>query len=163
MQASRSMCSAMLIPDCVGGAQAKFSVARGIVMLRDGFACQRCGSCLRLRVHHMDGHGLSHATPNNDTDNLTTLCSACHGRAHATSDRIRPPLLRPPPVASPKSLRWYRERALLTLGELAFRAGVSRETVSSFERGRYCPQPRTVRKLAGVLRVDPRKLVETLG
>ncbi len=51
-------------------------------MERDGFKCRSCGSTEDLHIHHIDGSGQSD-NPNNVLDNLITLCSSCHARAHA--------------------------------------------------------------------------------
>ena len=36
----------------------------------------------RLCVHHLDGNGEESDIPNNDINNLTTLCQRCHGKLH---------------------------------------------------------------------------------
>ena|SRR3990167_7261723 len=49
---------------------------------RDGHICQNCDSKgPRLNVHHKDGTGQTD-DPNNELDNLVTLCAACHKRIH---------------------------------------------------------------------------------
>lgn len=50
---------------------------------RDGFTCQLCGSTLNLHAHHVDNEG-KHKTPNpnNELDNLITLCHSCHIKMH---------------------------------------------------------------------------------
>ena len=40
-------------------------------------ACEDCGGCHRMAVHHVDGNPL-----NNDPQNLRTLCASCHMRTH---------------------------------------------------------------------------------
>lgn len=58
---------------------------------RDNWRCQECGisteqSILlfnrRLMIHHVDGKGENVEEPNNDSDNLITLCCRCHCRLH---------------------------------------------------------------------------------
>ena len=59
-------------------------------------------------------------------------------------------------------LRVIRERKALTQQELADLAGVSRVTVVRAESGKDEPFPRTVRKLAGALKVKPADLMDPL-
>lgn len=40
-------------------------------------ACERCGSTIKLEVHHKDLDW-----KNNDPSNLETICGCCHGRHH---------------------------------------------------------------------------------
>lgn len=56
-------------------------------------------------------------------------------------------------------LREVRERRALSQGELAALAGVNRNTVLFAEACRIEPQPRTVRKLATALGVEPHELM----
>lgn len=58
-----------------------------------------------------------------------------------------------------QKLRELRRRRVLTLGELAEKAGVGRNTVWRLEHGVMGAQPRTVRKLARALGVEPEELV----
>lgn len=51
---------------------------RSKILERDGFICQLCGRQKRLHVHHIDGVGTTSDCPNNDWDNLITLCHYCH-------------------------------------------------------------------------------------
>lgn len=46
---------------------------------RDGWRCQSCGKRSNLKVHHQKFR--SHSGPDSE-ENLITLCSACHGKAH---------------------------------------------------------------------------------
>jgi len=55
-------------------------------------------------------------------------------------------------------LRELRDRASLSQQELAARAGVSRATIADLERGNRKPQPKTRRKLAEALGVEPYEL-----
>jgi 5-methylcytosine-specific restriction endonuclease McrA len=59
--------------------QKRFSGLRDAVLERDGYKCTICGNTERLEVHHKDSSGRNKENPNNDIDNLQTLCSACHG------------------------------------------------------------------------------------
>ena len=52
-------------------------------------------------------------------------------------------------------LRELRRRRVLTLEELAEKADVGRNTVWRLEQGAMGAQPRTIRKLAKALGVDP--------
>jgi transcriptional regulator with XRE-family HTH domain len=60
-------------------------------------------------------------------------------------------------------LRELRRRRVLTLEELAEKAGVGRNTVWRLEHGLMGAQPRTIRKLAKALDVEPEELVKTEG
>src|SRR5215211_3882469 len=60
-------------------------------------------------------------------------------------------------------LRELRRRRVLTLEELAQKAGVGRNTVWRLEHGLMGAQPRTIRKLAKALDVEPEELVKTKG
>lgn len=65
------------------------------------------------------------------------------------------------PRISGENLRGVRDRRLLSQRELAERAGLSPTTILKLEAGRVeDPHPRTVRKLAEALEVDPAELVE---
>ena len=58
-------------------------------------------------------------------------------------------------------MRELRRRRVLTLEELAERAGVGRNTIWRLEHGVMGAQPRTIRKLARALNVEPEELVKT--
>jgi transcriptional regulator with XRE-family HTH domain len=58
-------------------------------------------------------------------------------------------------------LRELRHRRVLTLEELAEKAGVGRNTIWRLEHGVMGAQPRTIRKLAKALKVEPEELVKT--
>jgi transcriptional regulator with XRE-family HTH domain len=58
-----------------------------------------------------------------------------------------------------QKLRDLRRRRVLTLEELAQKAGVGRNTVWRLEHGVMGAQPRTIRKLAKALGVEPEELV----
>jgi transcriptional regulator with XRE-family HTH domain len=60
-------------------------------------------------------------------------------------------------------LRELRRRRVLTLEELAGKAGVGRNTIWRLEHGVMGAQPRTIRKLAKALDVEPEELVKTEG
>ena len=56
-------------------------------------------------------------------------------------------------------LREWRRRRALSQAELAARAGVTKATVVNLEQpGRRTPHPRTVRKLAAALGIEPHEL-----
>jgi transcriptional regulator with XRE-family HTH domain len=52
---------------------------------------------------------------------------------------------------------------VLTLEELAEKAGVGRNTIWRLEHGVMGAQPRTIRKIAKALNVEPEELVQTGG
>jgi transcriptional regulator with XRE-family HTH domain len=60
-------------------------------------------------------------------------------------------------------LRELRHRRVLTLEELAEKAGVGRNTIWRLEHGVMGAQPRTIRKLANALDVEPEDLVKAGG
>ncbi len=57
---------------------------------RDNYECQNCSMTQEqnivlfgrsITVHHIDGNGRGCENPNNDMDNLITLCFRCHPKA----------------------------------------------------------------------------------
>ncbi len=62
-----------------------------------------------------------------------------------------------------RKLRELRQRRVLTLQELEKLSGVAYNTIWRLENGRTGAQPRTIRKLAAALRVDPEELVKVEG
>ena len=59
-----------------------------------------------------------------------------------------------------RKLRELRQRRVLTLHELEQRSGVAYNTIWRLENGKSGAQPRTIRKLAAALGVDPEELVK---
>jgi ribosomal protein L37E len=59
------------------------------VLKRDNRTCQSCGSREKLIVHHKDGINIFNGVPNNDLDNLITLCRDCHNKIHFTKDESK--------------------------------------------------------------------------
>ena len=59
-------------------------------------------------------------------------------------------------------LRTIRERVPLTQRELADLAGINRVTLVRIETGQEEPFPRTIRKLAKALKVNPADLMDPL-
>jgi transcriptional regulator with XRE-family HTH domain len=57
-------------------------------------------------------------------------------------------------------LRELRKHRVLSMRELEERSGVSYNTIWRIEAGRQGAQPRTIRKLAEALRVEPHELVK---
>jgi transcriptional regulator with XRE-family HTH domain len=65
------------------------------------------------------------------------------------------------PRISGEKLKEVRDRRLLSQRELAEKAGLSPTTILKLEDDRVKePHPRTIRKLAEALEVDPAELVE---
>ena len=58
-------------------------------------------------------------------------------------------------------LKRLREGRVLTQRELARMAGLTHQTVWRYENGFTNAHPRTIRKIAGVLGVQPKDLVKT--
>jgi transcriptional regulator with XRE-family HTH domain len=56
-------------------------------------------------------------------------------------------------------LREHRERRFFSLQDLADKAGVTKQAVLRLEQGKTSAQPRTVRKLAEALAVEPAELL----
>ena len=63
-------------------------------------------------------------------------------------------------VLRTRRLRELRERASFSQMELSERSGVSRATIADLELGKRGAQPKTRRKLAEALGVEPWELVE---
>ena len=61
-------------------------------------------------------------------------------------------------MALGENVRRQREQRFLSPGELAEKAGISRNTLWRIESGDYPARPRTVRKLAEALGVQPTDL-----
>lgn len=68
-----------------------FGGKRQDVLERDNFECQGCGMSqekhfvlfnTQLIIHHKDGCGRGEENPNNDMENLITLCIRCHTKVH---------------------------------------------------------------------------------
>ncbi len=64
------------------------------------------------------------------------------------------------PTAAARPLRAWRAARLLTMRDLARRAGVAPSTVYLLEAGRTTPQPGVMRRLAAALGVDPLAVAE---
>ena len=62
-----------------------------------------------------------------------------------------------------RRLKALRQQRVLTLRELEERSGVAYNTIWHLENGKRGAQPRTLRKLAVALGVEPEVLVKTEG
>ena len=69
----------------------RFGISRDIVLERDNWQCQKCGMTQEahfvifnrsLDMHHIDGEGRGKQNPNNDFDNIISLCTRCHTKLH---------------------------------------------------------------------------------
>ena len=60
-----------------------------------------------------------------------------------------------------EKFRELRRQRVLTMEELANKAGVGRNTIWRLEHGVMGAQPRTIRKVARALGVEPVELVKT--
>jgi transcriptional regulator with XRE-family HTH domain len=65
-------------------------------------------------------------------------------------------------VLRTRRLKELRERVSLSQMELSERSGVSRATIADLELGKRGAQPKTRRKLAAALGVEPWELVEDI-
>jgi len=72
-----------------------FGGMRDEVLERDNWSCVDCGMNneqhiiifgRRLNIHHKDGNGQSSKKPNNNINNLETLCVRCHGKKHGNKN-----------------------------------------------------------------------------
>ncbi len=54
-------------------------MVRTLVLERDGWRCQECGSMKNLQVHHMKPRS---RLGGDVMRNLITLCDSCHGKCH---------------------------------------------------------------------------------
>ena len=59
----------------------RFGGNREKAMERDGYKCVICGATEDLGVHHKDFSGQTNK-PNNELDNLMTVCKSCHTNIH---------------------------------------------------------------------------------
>jgi transcriptional regulator with XRE-family HTH domain len=57
-------------------------------------------------------------------------------------------------------LRWLRRERALSQRELSRMTGIAFDTISRLETGKQQAQPRTIRKLADALDVEPRELMK---
>ncbi len=57
-------------------------------------------------------------------------------------------------------LRRLRREQALSLRDLAYRSGIAYDTINRLELGKQEAQPRTIRKLAEALGVDPKELMK---
>lgn len=58
-----------------------------------------------------------------------------------------------------RALKVIRENQFLTQADLAARSGISRQTINRIEQQAESPRFSTIRKLARVLKVEPKDLV----
>lgn len=59
-----------------------------------------------------------------------------------------------------KTLREWRAQQLLTIRDLAGRAGISSQTIVQIEHGRKTPRARTIRRICDALEVEPSEVTE---
>ena len=60
----------------------RFGGNKYLVLERDNYTCQLCGSKEKLLVHHKDEENHTKNIPNHDIANLQTLCRGCHTSIH---------------------------------------------------------------------------------
>ena len=72
--------------DLVYKDKTRFDGNRSKALERDEYTCTMCGAKKDLVVHHIDCSGQTD-NPNNDVDNLTTLCRRCHINLHKLIDK----------------------------------------------------------------------------
>ena len=61
---------------------ASYENLRQLVLRRDGWRCQSCGTMSNLEVHH---HEFRSHSGDDSEENLITLCAACHALVHRSS------------------------------------------------------------------------------
>ncbi len=75
-----------------------FNGLRRVTLKRDGYKCVECGITQEehlkkhkcdLIVHHIDGEGRYSKKPNNNENNLQTLCKRCHSSIHGKVNKKR--------------------------------------------------------------------------
>jgi 5-methylcytosine-specific restriction endonuclease McrA len=59
-----------------------YEALRQLVLRRDGWRCQSCGTMNKLQVHHLEFRS---RRGNDNESNLITLCVDCHRQAHGLS------------------------------------------------------------------------------
>jgi DNA-binding XRE family transcriptional regulator len=150
---------------------------KAAVRERDGMRCTRCGMTnaihltrfgKSLHVHRIvpgSRYGLAECV---------TVCWHCHRQKHRGGDSPhairrklgRPVRTRPPDTelsnAYAKVLRDFRGRTGISQGELAHRAGISRQTVSLLENGAHSPNIVTFCVIADALGVCRCKMYNAL-
>jgi 5-methylcytosine-specific restriction protein A len=57
----------------------EYPILRKLVLERDGWRCQECGSARNLQVHHLRPRS---QLGGDRMQNLITLCACCHGLCH---------------------------------------------------------------------------------
>lgn len=62
--------------------QRHYDGKREWVLKRDHHKCRLCDATNQLTVHHKDGNGRGKKSPNNNPDNLITVCRKCHMEIH---------------------------------------------------------------------------------
>ena len=77
----------------------RFGIDRKLIFERDNWSCQECGLTNvshinefgnQLTIDHIDGNGRNNVNPNNEINNLRTLCLRCHGRKDILKRKWRP-------------------------------------------------------------------------
>jgi len=64
--------------------EAAYERLRQLVLRRDGWRCQLCGTMFSLEVHHKEFRSrLGHDCE----ENLITLCNSCHAAVHRRSGK----------------------------------------------------------------------------
>jgi 5-methylcytosine-specific restriction endonuclease McrA len=57
----------------------RYTLIRNLVLERDGWRCQGCGSAINLQVHHLKARS---RLGGDLMQNLITLCVSCHRKKH---------------------------------------------------------------------------------
>lgn len=82
-----------------GARKFRFGMNGQLALERDDYRCVSCGMTddehrdrygRSITIDHIDGEGRNSKNPNNDLDNLQTLCLPCHGRKDAKRRKYRP-------------------------------------------------------------------------
>jgi len=88
--------------------ETRFGGNRQNALERDGHKCVICGATENLAVHHKDESGQTD-NPNNNLDNLITICSGCHTKLHNPRLDTTPHVIKTCPVCG-KEIRVSQAR-----------------------------------------------------
>lgn len=113
--------------------------------------CAGCGAGSAVHYHHANGYDEAHRL------DVVPYCGPCHRAQHPAPNTGRTfPDRRIGRILA--ALSFWRGQRALSQADLAQAAGVSPTTISNLEGGTHRAYPKTVRKLAAALGVEPAAL-----